>query len=105
MELLREYMNFTTLLMMSASSYISVSTATPTKFNGFDTLDYTTGTIGFGSGSTATVPNVGVYLVTCEMGFDATAVVSGNHNELYIYKNGATVYGRQRSAISDTNIL
>jgi hypothetical protein len=39
------------------------------------------------------------------MSFDATAVVTGNYDELFIYKNGTTIFGRQRSAISDSQIM
>jgi len=92
-------------LMMSASSYMSVSTATPTKFTGFDTTDYTSGSIGFTGGSTATAPTLGTYLVTCEMAFDANGTGTGNYNEIYIYKNGTTIYGRQRNSNSVGNIM
>ena len=87
--------------MMSASTYISASSATLTKFNGFDTTDYNSGSISFASGSTATVPTSGVYLVTSEMGFDSTTT---GFNEMYIYKNGSTIYGRTRIPISSGSI-
>ena len=91
-------------LMMSASTYMSVSTATDTKFTGYDTTDYTTGTIGFGSG-TATVPSLGTYMVCVEMSYDANGVGTGNYDEVWIVLNGSTIYGRQRTANSSGNIM
>jgi hypothetical protein len=50
-------------LIMSSSSYISVTNATNTLFNGFDTTIFSQGSITFASNSTATVPSTGTYMI------------------------------------------
>ncbi len=84
-------------LMMSASSYMSVSNATDTLFTDFDTQDYSTGSISHVSG-VFTVPSTGTYLITFEMTFDAAGSTSGIYNKIYIIKNGSGArYGQQQS--------
>ena len=57
-------------LIVSSSSYISVSTATNTAFNGWDTTSSTQGGITVTSNYLFTVPQTGVYHICCEMGYD-----------------------------------
>jgi hypothetical protein len=86
-------------LIIYASSYISVTSATYTLFNGWNTTSSTQGGITYTT-STITVPSAGIYSICYEMAFDSTIINLGYFIQMYITTNGgATRYGNQLTGV------
>jgi hypothetical protein len=100
------------LLMLSASTYQTISNTTDTDFATWDTSIRSQGGITITSNKTITVPVTGVYSITFQIGYDSTTGTLAN----YIYKNGtnppryggATFYsggGGQPSIIPSSTLM